>query len=82
MTSYLLCTAVRDGPPSIRGSMVKYCWFCAERVWVTPASLRTAGPDATITCIPCGCGVAESHGGAQLELPSAEQIAELRENQQ
>lgn len=80
--NYLLCCAVKDGPATIRGSVVNYCWFCAEQVWTTPASLRTAGPDVTICCIPCGTGVAESHSDARLQPPSSDQLRELREERQ
>lgn len=50
----LVC--MREGAPRaphVEESLLKTCSKCGHNVWVTPASLLAAGPEARLTCIQC-----------------------------
>lgn len=81
---YIFCSPTATHAPNIAGCIRGRCGICSEEVWVAPSSLRmmARNPKLQLMCMDCMPGIVATHGGGRLQMPTPEQIAELRENPQ
>lgn len=75
----LFCNPTWAGPASVP-SQVMNCEICGQEVWVSPASLTTAGANARIVCTACMQAVLQDMppGTLKLEPPTDGQIREIK----
>lgn len=79
--SFLVCLPVKGSPPLlVPGSKKTTCTDCQAAVWVSPASFQlSVERSLKIVCIPCADKRAALDDDAKIQMPTEEQLREIRD---